>query len=246
MLCRYAIWLCRGGARIEVPWSSESSPPYSPFAHRRRTRSRPAAALPGTPCALLFWKRTPEAGLDDVLFDIFTGFTGIATVALDFGLETGPSRWVITCGRFKLRGRELDGPHYAPIEACQGASLARVDIAAAIDPGKLLSDLEAVIADSKVRHKGSAPLSYFLGITPQNRVTCSSLIGRAILRQPSQPLAQALRQALKERFTYGEIAPADLARAAAILNLSIQEVPAKRIRAVPILKRREPPVHALQ
>jgi hypothetical protein len=50
------------------------------------------------------------------------------------------------------------------------------------------------------------------------------------------PLAEALRQALNERFTYSEIAPAHLARAAAILTLRPKS-PEERFRKISVWRQ---------
>lgn len=196
---------------------------------------------PGS-CALLFWRQLPNRRVTEFLYDAVTGFSGIWGVALDFSLQGGGCRWVITSGEYRLLRGKLSGPHYAPLEACRGAALARIDISGVIDSRQLLTDLQSTISDPGIRHKnGAAALSYLLGTTREDHVTCSSLIGRAILRQPSQSLARALREALEQRLTYGEITPADLARAAAILNLGDAEVPPRRIQTVPLLKSRTRP-----
>jgi hypothetical protein len=87
-----------------------------------------------------------------------------------------------------------------------------------LDAGVLLADLCAAIENPAVRHKGAAPIGYLAGRTGPNRVTCSGLIGQAVLRQPESPYGQALRESLRRRWTYGEITPADLARAAHLVH----------------------------
>lgn len=244
-LCRYPIWAWQRGVRIEVPWSAET-PRHSAFAQRRRTRSGIGAnQTPAAKCLLLCWRLEPDAKLGELLVDAVTGSARIATVALDFGLQSRGVHWIITSGEYYFRGREICGPHYAPVEANRGSALARINIAGVIDSARLLAELQAMISDPRIRHKSDAAVSYILGTTREDWVTCSSMIGRAILKQEFQPLARALRQALKERFTYGEISPADLARAAAILNLRTDEIPSRQVRVIPIFRRRERPVHEL-
>jgi len=85
-------------------------------------------------CTLLFWKLPLHSGLEEFLFDAITGFTGIWGVSLDCALEGEGGTWVITSGEFRLPRRKLSGPHYAPIEACRDAALARFAISSVIDP----------------------------------------------------------------------------------------------------------------
>ena len=224
LLVRFAAWALQGGSHVRVPWTAEGLPRRSRFAERRRSRDgaclRAADASHG---ALVFWKRSAGCGIDPILRDAITGFTGIETIAADFSLEGRGERWLITSTSLQRKALSMDGPHYEPWSACAGPALARVDLSAHLDTARLLADLEERIADHAVRHQ-RAPWAFIVGWTSvgrgnSRRVTCSGLIGEAILRQAASPAAAALRQALKERFTYGEITPADIARCASILGL---------------------------
>jgi len=219
-LVRLGVWICRGGGPVVMPWSTAALPARSPFAQLLCTRdaSKLAPCSSGS-CALVFWKRPRGAGLAAFLCDAITGFTGIYTVAADCSLEAAGELWLMKSAPLDVRSRRINGPHYMPLSACTATVMTRVDVSGHIDGNRLLCDLEERISCSTVRHKGSNPLPYLFGRTHPDRVTCSSFIGLAILRQESAPLARALRQALDERFTYGEISPPDLARAMAILGL---------------------------
>ena len=234
---RFLVWIQRGGSRVVVPWDKAHLPRSSVFARRRLTRDGAFLSVrePDS-CQLLFWKRPRGAvGVSPLLADAVTGWTGIWSVAVDCSLESQSEPWVITSGEFRLGTMRVSGPHYAPLSACHGSALARIDISSYIDASKLLADLRASIGDPAIRHNGvRETLNFFLGRVREDRVNCSSLAGRAILKQPSSPMARALRQALRDRFTYGDITPADLARAAAILGLCPGGVGIP-VRAVPVL-----------
>lgn len=220
---RLGMWIYRGGGSVIIPWTVTSPPPWSPFAHLRRTRdgSKFSVRNEGS-CCLIFWKLPPRPGLGAFLGDAISGFAGICTVAADCSLESQGEPWLIKSGPWSIQNRLISGPHYMALAACPLPVMARVDISEFIDARQLLRDLQERISCPAVRHKSANPLLYLLGSTRPDRVTCSSLIGLAILRQDSTPLERALRLALRERFTYGEITPADLARALAILGLSPQ------------------------
>jgi hypothetical protein len=219
LLVRFIVWAIQGGSRVFVPWTTEGLPRTSRFAERRRTRDG-ASLGPVDPgrCALVFWRRSRGCGWEPTLRDAITGFTGVETIAADFSLEGAGERWLVTSTALHRKGLSIDGPHYEPWPACGGSALARIDLSGLLDSAQLLKDLEDRIADRAVRHL-CAPWAFVMGRTSPHRVTCSGLIGEAILRQPGSPAAVALRQALRGRFTYGEITPADIARAAAILGL---------------------------
>jgi len=236
LLLRFAVWALQGGSQVQVPWTVEAFDRASRFAERRRTRDG-GFLRPADPhhCALVFWKRSRGCGLEPVLRDAVTGFTGIETVAADFSLEGRGERWLITSTTLKRKGLCIDGPHYEPWSACAGSALARVDFSRYLDSAQLWADLEGRIRDRTVRHQ-SAPWAFVTGRTSPHRVTCSGLIGNAILGQSATQAAAALRQALKERFTYGEITPADIARCASILGLPEMHT-GEPFRLMPVLGR---------
>jgi hypothetical protein len=225
LLFRFAAWALQGGSQVRVPWTVEVlRHPTSRFAERRRTRDG-AFLRTADPhhCTLVFWRRSLSRSLDlvrleQVMRDAVTGFTGIETIAADFSLEGRGERWLITSTALKRQGLCIDGPHYEPWSACAGSALARVDFSRHLNSAQLLADLKERIRDRTVHHQ-CAPWAFVTGRTSPHRVTCSGLIGAAILRQPTSPAAMALQQALKERFTYGEVTPADMARCASILEL---------------------------
>jgi hypothetical protein len=246
---RFLIWIRRGGSRVVVPWPGDHLPHFSVFAQRRRTRDGSfLKVIDPDSCHLLLWKR--PRGLTDaslpgdtatavstLLADAATGWTGIWSVAVDCSLEGHGEPWVITSGEFRLREMRLSGPHYAPLAACHGSALARIDISLHIDASGLLADLQNSIANPAIRHSGAREtLNFFLGRMREDRVNCSSLAGRAILKQPSSPMAKALRQAMRDRFCWGDVTPADLARAAALLGLSPDGVSIP-VRAVPMFRQ---------
>lgn len=227
LLARLTLWVVRGGSRVVIPWSRQSMPRYSVFACRRRTREGSLLrSCNPTNCSLFFWKRRSWNGhfghrkkAEALWDDLLTFFTGVKTVAVHWSHQTNGEPWVMTSGRF-CRGKTMGhGPHYAPLSSFAGAAIARVNVSAYIDGAQLLEDLRLRISDPAIRATGVDVISFVFGLTRPDRVTCSGLIGRSILRQTSSPLAGALRHALHERVTYGEITPADLARAAAILGL---------------------------
>jgi hypothetical protein len=236
---RFLVWTLRGGSRVVVPWNETHLPHLPVFAQRRRTRDGSFLSVrePDS-CQLLLWKRPRGAiGLSPLLADAATGWTGIWAVAVDCSLESKGEPWVITSGEFRLGEIRLSGPHYAPLAACPGSALARIDISPYIDASRLLVDLRNSIANPAIRHNGAREtLDFLLGRVREDRVNCSGLAGRAILKQPSSPMAKALRQAMRDRFTWGDVTPSDLARAAAILGLSPDgaSIP---IRAVPVLRQ---------
>jgi len=235
---RFLVWALRGGSRVVVPWNEANSARPPVFAQRRRTKDGSFLTVrePGS-CHLLLWRRPRDPiGLVPLLADAVTGWTGIWCVAVDCALESNGESWVITSGEFHSGPMRLSGPHYAPLAACHGSALARIDIASHVDASSVLADLRSSVADPAIRHNGAREtLDFLLGRVREDRMNCSGLAGRAILKQPSSRLAKALRQAMRDRFTWGDVTPADLARAAAILGLcpngselSIQTVPVLR------------------
>jgi hypothetical protein len=224
---------------VVVPWNEAHLPQPPIFAQRRRTRDGSFLSVrePDS-CQLLLWRRPRSAiGLSPLLADAATGWTGIWCVAVDCSLESKGEPWVITSGEFQLGEARLSGPHYAPLAACHGSALARLDISPYIDAPRLLADLRTSVENPAIRHNGAREtLDFFVGRMREDRVNCSSLAGRAILKQPASPMARALRQAMRDRFTFGDVTPADLARAAAILGLSPGGVGIP-IRAIPVLRQ---------
>ena len=234
-----------------VPWREGGLPRFSVFAQLRRTREGSLLSVrdPDS-CHLLLWKRpqgltgpsVPSASvaISALLADAVTGCTGIWSVAVDCSLELDGEPWVITSGEFHLRKTRLSGPHYAPLAACHGSALARIDISSCVDARRLLADLRSSIANPAIRHNGAREsLDFLLARMREERVNCSSLAGRAILKQPSSLLAKALRQALRDRFTWGDVTPADLARATAILKLcpSGAATPVRQVPIFPVPRR---------
>ncbi len=217
-----------------VPWISAADSHSSFFAHRSCSRDSASVTVsyPGK-CVLILWKRHKRPDWKSRFADIVTTFSHVSTVQLDCGLRLNDEPCLITSDDFLI-----SGPQYVPQSFVRGSAVARIDVAPYIDAGRLLADLESAIEDRSVRHKGlSGILAYAFGTTRPDRVICSSLIGNAILRQPDSPLAKALKQAMRERWNYGEIAPADLARMAAALDLRPEDAP-EPVRTTPILFRR--------
>jgi hypothetical protein len=236
---RFLVWAWRGGSRVVVPWNEDHLPQPPVFAQRRRTRDGSFLSVREPDfCQLLLWRRPRNTiGLTPLLADAATGWTGIWCVAVDCSLESKGEPWVITSGEFRSGAMRLSGPHYAPLAACHGSALVRIDISSQVDSSKLLAELRNSVADPAIRHNGAREaLDFLLGRVREDRVNCSGLAGRAILKQPSSPMARALRQAMRDRFGWGDVTPADLARAAAILGLSSHGsgIP---IRAVPMLRQ---------
>jgi len=230
------VWVVRGGTRIVVPWHQDDVPRFSVLAHRSRTRDGSFLSVrdPGR-CSLVFWKRPPKAGIEMFIADAVQVFAGIWGCAADCALEAGGQSWLITSIELHARDWHLSGPHYAPLEAFRGAGIACVDLSSCIDVARFRADLSRSVADPEIRHKGlNGAVDFLFGRTREDRVTCSSLIAQAILRQPSSSLAQALGRALNERFSYGEITPADLARAIAILGLATPEPASRPFQLIPL------------
>lgn len=223
------------GSRVLIPWTTEGMPERCWLSQRRRTRdgSHLTVQRPGY-CALIFWKASPCVSLDARLVDLLTGFSSVEGMGIDFSHTCGNESWLITSHAISIPHWSIDGPHFAPLSAWHRPAWARVDISSFINVQRLLGDIEALVSRAAVRHRGLDPLGYIFGLTRRDRVTCSGLIGGAILLQKDARFANALRQALAERFTYGEITPADLARAAAIIGL-VPEGETRPIAAIPIL-----------
>jgi hypothetical protein len=164
------------------------------------------------------------------LIDAVTGFTGAVAVGVDCGLEEmGGESWLISSGPFGRGVRSGAGPHYAPASSFPGRATARVDIAGHLNPLILREDLEQRIKEPIARSKGAAVFSFLFGDVSSRFVTCSGLIGTAVLRQGNTPFARALRQALDERRGRAGVTPADLAEAAAIVGLFPRRMPAGKL-----------------
>jgi hypothetical protein len=237
-LARVAVCIVRCRTRVVVPWTTEGIPFHSPFAEAFQTRDG-SSLIREVPvrCTLLLWKRPDRTDLRAALVDFVTGGTGVWSVAVDCGLRSRGARWVITAGECNTLNGPESGPLYAPFSSCRASAMASIDISGELDGDLLLHHLAAAIEDRSIRFKGApAALSFALGIVRHDRVNCSSLIGTAILRQSESRLAAALRQALRERISYGEITPADLARMSAILAL-VPEGASHPITTVPLAWR---------
>ncbi len=175
--------------------------------------------------------------------DVVTLFSGACSIAADCSLRAGGEDWVIISGYFRAPGGSIQAaPHYAPFAASRGDEYARVDVSGVIDPRRFRQDLMSLVQSRKLVHKAPGLLATALGQTRRNHVVCSSLIARAILLQPRSPLALAMLQAAKERYAYGEVTPADIARAMAILGLR-PEGATVPIHTVPVWSRSARPTH---
>ena len=215
-------WVATDGKHVNIAWAGDGLPPLSPteqdIAERHRTRDGSRLHhQKGCNCALVFWKAVPDPGMDTRVVDLLAGFNGCTHVTIDCCMSDATGLWMIESGEGENDRGKVDGPQYTAIGRWQGRWRARVPIGGMIDCERLYQDLARQIADPRVRQKSPADwLDFALGRTDPNVVTCSGLIGECILRQPESPLARALRRAMKERITYGELTPNDLARAMAI------------------------------
>jgi hypothetical protein len=220
---RFAYWIWKGGETVAIPWSARTTARFRPSANRFRTRDSAGLSLrePGR-CALIFMRRPRRYNFDLALSEVLNRWTGAFSTAVDLSHRDGDRGYVITSHALRIRHLQIDGPHFAPLAACAPEGFVSIDISRHIDARQLAADLERSIQNRAIRHRRFAPFSYLFCRTRTDRVTCSGLIGQAILRQPLSPLAEALGRALRE-FTYGEITPADLAHAAAILKLETME-----------------------
>ncbi len=218
---RFGLRLARRGTRVVIPWSTSGLPAYAPRSFLKRTRDGSRLSVCNADrCELVFWTHSPVLNPMSLLIDAATGFTGAVAVGVDCGLKAidGES-WLISAGPFGRGARAGAGPHYAPESSFPSQAIARVDIAGYIDPLRLREDLQQQIQEPFARSKGAAVFSFLFGDVSNRYVTCSGLIGKAILRQESTPLGRALRQALQERLWRGGVTPADLAQAVALLGL---------------------------
>ena len=202
ILARLCWWILRGGSRVVIPWTNPRNPHGRSLSQRLRTRVGSHLTLrdPGY-CALVFW----NAPRGFVLVDLLTGASGVRGVGADFSHACANESWLITSHAIVTPRWSVNGPHFAPLSACYGPAQARVNISSLIEVPRLLNDLEEFVYRPSVCHRGLDLLGYLLGLPGRDKVTCSGLIGGVILRQQNAPLACALRQALRERITYGEI-----------------------------------------
>jgi hypothetical protein len=102
----FLVWVVRGGTWVDVPWSADSLPRLSVFAHRCRTRDGSFLSVrqPGY-YALLLWKRAPWPSLGMFLADAITCFTGVWAAELDCSLEVGGHPAPAFRRRFAARAR---------------------------------------------------------------------------------------------------------------------------------------------
>jgi hypothetical protein len=173
-------------------------------------------------CDLIFWKPSRRQRPDERIVDFVTGSSGLYSVAADCGWQVYGQVYVATCSRRVSRKHRVDGPHFADQRTCP-ATFARVQLNEVLDPTCFRAALERPIANRVCRHKTPRNfVSYICGTTPADRLTCSGLIGRAVLEQPDSAFGSALRRVLERRFHYGEIAPSDLMQAAILMNLPVE------------------------
>lgn len=237
---RFLIWAAAGGRHVSFAWTSDVLPPLSPreqaIAEKHRTRdSSVLEHRKDCNCSLTFWKVTADPGFDSRIVNFLAGFNGCSHVSMDCCLSDASGSWMIESGLGEnKKGIVLDGPQYKAVAAWQGRTRARVPIGGLIDCERLHQDLARRVEDPTVRQKGLGDWADFaIGRTRPDRLTCSGLIGQAILLQPQSALAAGLRQAMKERITYGEITPSDLARAVAIEEAGR---PGAQIRLTPVIE----------
>ncbi len=215
-------WIAADGKHVVIPWTADSRPPLSEaeqIAENGR-RTRDAAHLTrrrGCNCSLVFWKETANSSVDSKIVNFLAGFNGCTHVTVDCCVSDPSGPMLIESGHSEGGRGVIDGPQYLPWRRLQGRTSARVYLGGLLDCDRLYQDLARQIADASVRQKSPADwMDFAMGRTDPKVVTCSGLIGECVLRQPSSPLAAALRQAMEERITYGELTPNDLARAVAI------------------------------
>jgi hypothetical protein len=160
-------------------------------------------------------------------------------VAVAFGHRRSGGEWAITSGI--LAPAEVDGPHFVAVKALHPApsqGMLRFEVSNVLNPNILYDRLERQIADLRVRHQSVTDWRAFLfGRLRTDRVTCSSLIGRAILEQHQSPLALALRDSLRRSPHWRrspDIYPTDIARALAYLEIPAKPEPDSRVISTPI------------
>ncbi|MGD0618588.1 MAG: hypothetical protein ABSB67_13085 [Bryobacteraceae bacterium] len=221
---RFTNWVAADGKHINIVWISDGLPPLpaAELAVARKHRTRDGSHLRhqnGCNCALVFWKTPADASADTRFADLMAGFNGCTDVTIDCCVsDAAGETWLLGSGKDENeRGEMIDGPQYRAIGCLRGRMHARAPIGGLIDCERLYQDLVQRIENPDVRQKMATDwIDFALGRMDPDVVTCSGLIGQCILRQPSSPLAAALRKAMKERVTYGEITPNDLARTVAI------------------------------
>jgi hypothetical protein len=234
-------WMASDGKHVNIPWTNDSRPRLTPAekAAENVRRTRDGSRFlhrKDCNCSLVFWKIAPESGVDAHIINLLAGFNGCTHVVIDCCVSDSTGPWMIESSQDDTDKGVIDGPQYTPLRYWQGRPYARAFIGGLIDCERLREDLVSVISNSKVRHKtGAYWMDYAFGRTDPNVVTCSSLSGQCILRQPSSSLAVALRRAMRERITYGELTPNDLARAIAMVQAPALTLGASRFTRVPIL-----------
>jgi hypothetical protein len=220
---RFSTWVASDGKHINIAWTSDglTALPPAELAMARKLRTRDGSHLrhqKGCNCAQVFWKSPPDAGMDTKVADFLAGFNGCTDVTIDCCVSDAKGvTWLMGSGRDNNEQGLVDGPQYRAMTCLRGRMRARVAIGGAIDCERLYQDLKQRIEDPHIRQKMATDwVDFALGRTDPDVVTCSGLIGQCILRQPQSRMGMALRQAIKERITYGELTPNDLARAVAI------------------------------
>jgi hypothetical protein len=209
------------------PWRLAESWPASPFAHRMRTRDPRAFAFhrPDA-CRLLLLGLPTNPDLPSRLTNLFTGLTGVYGVAADFGHQRDGIRYAITSGEFAGPGY-ASGPHFVAWHAMGAERLLCYDVSGWIAVEPLWAELQRQVADLGVNHVLARHWASLLwGPCTLARVTCSSLIGRAILAQKDSLFAYALLRALKTTphlRSQPEITPGDIALALAFLDARVEQ-----------------------
>jgi hypothetical protein len=191
------------------------------LASINRLRSRDSASFRVTQssgCSILFWKRRPDGAVDafnGFWIDVFSGLSGVSHVSIDCGLERNGERWVMDSSPYDPKyGNFIDGPQYAPLRYWTGRTYGRGNLKGMIDSDQLRRDLRRMIDVGNIHHKSEKYwLLFIAGIDRKDLVSCSGYVARAIEDQPGSPLAKSLQMVLRRRWRYGEITPADLARA---------------------------------
>lgn len=168
-------------------------------------------------CDLIFWQPDQRPPLDERIINFFTGSSGLSAVAADCGWQISGHVYVATSWRGVSGANRVDGPHLSL--RASPVAFARVALNEVLDPARFRTSLERQIADPQCRHKTAWDFgSYLRGTILADRVTCSGMIGRAVLEQPDSAFASALRRVP----THGEIAPADLMRATVGIKLRVE------------------------
>ena len=191
--------------------------------NRLRTRdSRLLQVSEPVNCGILFWKRRPQGVLDSFngfWIDVLSGLSGVSHISIDCGLEERGEHWVMDSSPPDAdAGNLLDGPQYAPFRYWTGRTYARANLDGLVDSAQLLRDLRSMIEVGAIHHKDERHwLMLLTGWQQDDLVTCASFVSRAVNRQPNSPLAKSLDLVLRKRWRWGEVTPADLARAVSML-----------------------------